>query len=76
MDPIFDHLTFDSARERVKCVIRQLEKPQETFENSLYIYFKCGSSNLISVAKQVRSADEGTTVLNECRDCHNKCTDG
>ena len=28
MDPIFEHPVFDSARERVKYVIRQLEKPQ------------------------------------------------
>ena len=32
MDPIFEHPVFDSARERVKCVMKQLVKPQETFE--------------------------------------------
>ena len=41
MDPIFEHPVFDSARERVKCEIRQLEKPQEAPENSLYTCFKC-----------------------------------
>ena len=40
MDPIFEHPVFDSARERVKCVIRQLVKPEETFEKSLYTCFK------------------------------------
>ena len=45
MDPIFEHPVFDSARESVKCVIRQLEKPQKTFENSLCTCFKCGSNN-------------------------------
>ena len=30
MDPIFEHLIFYSATERVKCIIKQLEKPQET----------------------------------------------
>ena len=30
MDPIFEHPVFDSARESVQCVIRQLEKPQKT----------------------------------------------
>ena len=29
MDRIFEHPVFDSAREKVKRVIRQLEKPQE-----------------------------------------------
>ena len=76
MDLIFEHPVFDSAKERVKCVIRQLEKPQETFEKSLYSCFKCGRNNVFSIVKQVKSADEGTSVLNECRDCHNKWRDG
>ena len=42
--------------------MKQLEKPQETFENSLYTCFKCGSNNVFSIAKQVRSADEGTSI--------------
>ena len=54
MDPIFEHLVADSARERVKCVIRQLEKPQEIFEKLLYTCFKCGGNNVFSIAKQVR----------------------
>ena len=73
MDPILEHPVFDSAREKVKCVIRQIERRQETqFENSLYTFFKCGSNNVFFIAKQVRSADEGIPVFNECRDCHNK----
>ena len=75
MDPIFEHPVFDSAREKMKRFIRQLEKPQETFENSLYTCFKCGSNNIFSITKQVTSADEGTSVFNECRDCHNKWRD-
>ena len=76
MDPIFEHPVFDSAQERVKCVIKQLEKLQEAPENSLYTCFKCGSNKIFSVAKQVRSADEGTSVFSESRDCHNKWSDG
>ena len=75
MDPIFQHPVFDSAREKMKR-IRQLEKSQETFENSLYTCFKYGSNDAFSIAKQVRSADEVTSVLNECRDCSNKWRDG
>ena len=62
MGPIFEHPVFDSAREQMKFVIRQLEKPQEALENSLYTCFKCGGSKIFSIAKQVRSADEGTTI--------------
>ena len=46
MDPIFEHPVFDSAREKIKRFIGQLEKPQETLENSLYTCFKCGSNNV------------------------------
>ena len=60
----------------MKRVIRQLEKLQEKFENSLYTCFKCGSNKVFSIAKQVRPADEGTPVFSECRECHNKWIDG
>ena len=76
MDPIFKHPIFDSAREKVKRALGQLEKPRQTFSNSLYTYFKCGSNNVFSIAKQVRSADEETSVFNECRECHNKWRNG
>ena len=65
MDPIFEHPVFDSAREKMKRFIRQLEKLQEVLEN-LYTCLKCGSNNIFSIAKHVRSADEGTSVFNEC----------
>ena len=68
-----EHPVFDSARDKMKRFIRPLEKSQKiTRKNSLYTCFKCGSNNIFSVAKQVRSADEGTSVFNECGDCHNK----
>ena len=76
MDPIFEHPVFDSARERIKCVIKQLEKPQEASENSLFTCLKCGGNNVLSIAKQVRSTDERTSGFNECHDCHNKLRDG
>ena len=59
MDPNFQHPVFDLAREKVKHVIRQLEKPPEALENLLYTCFKCGSNKIYYIAKQVRSADEG-----------------
>ena len=65
MDPIFEHPVFDSAREKMKRFIRQLEKLQQVLEN-LYTCLKCGSNNIFSIAKHVRSADEGTSVFNEC----------
>ena len=68
VDPIFEHPVFGSARDKMKRFIRQLEKPQEALENSLCTYFKCGSNKIFSFVKQVRSADEGIPVFNECRD--------
>ena len=41
MDPIFEHTVFDSAREKVKHAMRQLEKPPEVLENALYTCLKC-----------------------------------
>ena len=70
MDP-----NFDSAREKINRVIRQLEKPREDLENSLYTCFKCESNKIFFIAKQVSPADEGMTVFNECRGCHNKWKD-
>ena len=76
MDPIFEHPVFDSASEKVKRAMEKLEKLQGALENSLYTCFKYGSNNAFSIAKQVRPADEGTSVFNKCRDCHNKWRDG
>ena len=76
MESIFEHPVFDSAREKVKRVIRQLEKPSEALENLLYTCFKCGSNKIFSISKHVKSADEGTSIFNECPDCYNKWRDG
>ena len=51
MDPIFEHPVFDSAREKIKRFIRQLEKSQEALENSMYTCFKFGSNKILSIAK-------------------------
>ena len=51
MDPIFEHSVFDSARDKMKRFIKQLEKSQEAFENSLYTCFKCEGNNIFSVVK-------------------------
>ena len=51
MDPFFEHPIFDKAKEKILSFIRQLEKPQETFESFLYICFKCGSNKIFSVTE-------------------------
>ena len=71
MDPIFEHPVFDLAREKLKRFIRHFEKPHKNLENSLYTCFTGVSNNV----GQVRSADEGTSVFNECRGCHNRWRD-
>ena len=75
MNSIFEHLVFDSAREKMKRVIKQLEKRRKALENSLYICFKCGGNKMFSIAKQVMSADERLAVFNECQDYHSKWRD-
>ena len=76
LDPIFEHPIFDSAREKVRRAMEQLEKSQEILENSFYTCFKCGSNKVFSIAKLVRSADEGMPVFNEYCDCHNEWRNG
>ena len=51
MEPNFQHPVFDSAKEKVKRVIRQLEKPQEAPENSLNTCFKCGRNKMFFPSK-------------------------
>ena len=63
MDPIFEHPAFDLAKEKMKHFIRHFEKSQEDLENLLYTCFKCGSNNIFSVAKQVRSAERERLYL-------------
>ena len=72
MNSVFEHPVFDSIREKLKRVIRQLEKPQKVLENWLYTCFKCESNKIFSIAKQVMSTDEGLTIINDCRGCQNK----
>ena len=76
MDPIFEHSVFDSAREKKKRFITQLEKSEEAFGNLLQTCLKYEGNNVYSIAKQVRSADKKTSVFIECCDCHNKWRDG
>ena len=73
--PYFWASCFWFSQGKVKHAIRQLEKPPEALENLLYTCFKCESNKIFSIAKKVRSTDEGKTVFNKCRDCHNKWRD-
>ena len=57
----------------MKYFTRQLEELQEKFET---FCTPVSSDNVFSITKQVRSADEATSVFNKCRDCHNKWRDG
>ena len=59
--PFFNILFLIQRGKRVKCVIKKLEKPQETFKNSLYTCFKCERNNVFSAEKQLRSANGGTS---------------
>lgn len=73
----FSSPVFNSARERVSEAFRQMIKPPASaVEQDLYVCYKCGSKNILSVAKQVRSCDEGTSVFNSCNSCGNRWRDG
>jgi len=44
-------------------------------EEGIYTCNKCKSTKTYSAAKQIRSADEGTTVFITCWNCNNKWTE-
>ena len=44
-------------------------------EQALYVCSKCGRKNIMSVAKQVKSCNESTSVFSRCNDCDNKWRD-
>ena len=44
IDPVFENLVFDSAREKMKRMIRHLEELQESLENSVYTVSNVGAT--------------------------------
>ena len=76
MYSIFDHLVFDSAKKKGEMCNKSTWKTTRKIWKLVVRCFKCGSNNVFSIANQVRSADEGTSAFNECREFHNKWWDG
>lgn len=76
-DNIFSNSVFYAARGRKRVRLQQMSKSKAAaLEQTLHICHKCGSKNILSIAKQVRAYDEDTSVVNKCNDCHNKWRDG
>ena len=44
MDPIFEHPVFDTARERVKCVIRHLKNPKKNLKTRCTLVSNVGAT--------------------------------
>ena len=70
-DPIFDRAKL-REKEYFKLLLHKVKPSQQR----LYTCHKCKSTNITSVSKQVRSADESSSVFNRCGDCGNKWRDG
>ena len=79
IDPIFEHRVFDLARAKMRHFIRQHEKSQETFENLLSIYFKCGGimfflsqnrSGLLTKEHLYSTSAKTATINGEMDDTH------
>ena len=72
----FSNKVFDHARLKRDYVFQQMSKPMAAaIEQTLYTCYRCGGKDILSIAKQVRSCDEGTSVFNKCNHCHNKWID-
>ena len=76
MDQDFFNPIFDEAREKTKKMFNMMSTPIISHQQSLYSCHKCGSQDILSLSKQVRSCDEGTSVFNRCNKCQNKWRDG
>ena len=64
---------FSKVRNSMKEQDNFLANPYEIEEGVLQCG-KCKSNRTLSYAKQVRSADEGTTIFAECIECGNRWT--
>ena len=72
MDPSFKHPVFDSAREKMKHFIRQLEKSRETLKTRCTLvsnvgakmYFPLQNRSGLLMRKRLYSASAETAIIN------------
>ena len=72
MDPSFKHPVFDSAREKMKHFIRQLEKSRETLKTRCTLvsnvggtmYFPLQNRSGLLMRKRLCSASAETAIIN------------
>jgi DNA-directed RNA polymerase subunit M/transcription elongation factor TFIIS len=62
--------TFDSVRSKIVEHDEYLVKPFDVVEGVAQCG-KCGSKKTWSIAKQMRSGDEGTSTISRCVECGN-----
>ena len=67
----WDRPIFSKVKQSMKEQDQFLTNPYEIEEGVLQCG-KCKSNRTLSYAKQVRSADEGTTIFAECIECGNR----
>ena len=72
---IFDHNVFRDAKNRQHKYFTYLSRNQEV-NQELYTCRICKGKRIATVSKQLRSSDEGTSVLASCLDCKNKWREG
>jgi DNA-directed RNA polymerase subunit M/transcription elongation factor TFIIS len=66
----WNHPGFDDIRKQQEEQDEFITNPFEVVEGA--VECKCGSKRVYSYARQVRSADEGTSVFAVCCECGNK----
>jgi DNA-directed RNA polymerase subunit M/transcription elongation factor TFIIS len=60
-----------TAENIVKLISNQDEQKPVAHESSIYVC-KCGSRSVTTKEVQLRSADEGSSIINFCRTCGHK----
>jgi hypothetical protein len=66
----WDSTTYDSVRSKIIEHDEYLVKPFDVVEGVAQCG-KCGSKKTWSIAKQMRSGDEGTSTISRCVECGN-----
>lgn len=70
---LWNHETFSDDAKKIQEVQFFLSNPVEAV-SGIFTCIKCGHDKTISFSKQVRSADEGTSVFVKCVSCNNTWT--
>lgn len=71
--PEDEKITAEYAREVIMSVSKISANPlDKKIQSSIYVCKKCGLNNVVAREVQMRSSDEGSTIILVCRSCNHR----